>query len=429
MIVYDFSGNKSFNAFYINFDSGLKDYRIDVSNDLDNWDIVMSGEFSSDVSSWYYEFGKIITAQYLRIVFKNSLEHKVNINEFKVYLVADEEEIAKIDAEKIALQSYVNNNISLPKTGDNGTQFIWESSNESVMSSDGVVTKQSKNTEVKLTLFANINNSKIKLKEFSITVEGNSGSSGPSVISGGSSSSSGGNSSSVSYSENVGDGFVSSRYAGENYIFNEIGQGVIYKDVLLNDWFYDVVKRLTELGVVSGDGSGYFYPNDNVTREQFLKMVVCSLGIDAAEATESPFDDVEANSWYKKYVDTAYKYNWVKGISRTEFGIGQNITREDMAVIIANVLDAHNYIAVKDELFKDTIDISGYAVDSVYSIKSKGIVSGYDGFYNPKSYLTRAEAASVIASLMNYIEISDVTDDFNDATEEQTESGDELDEK
>ena len=76
-----------------------------------------------------------------------------------------------------------------------------------------------------------------------------------------------------------------------------------------------------------------------------------------------------------------------------------------MAVIIARILEANGYEPeVSSEEFADDKSISSYAKKAVYSIKSLGIINGYNGLFNPRDALTRAEASKVISSLIEFLD-------------------------
>lgn len=172
---------------------------------------------------------------------------------------------------------------------------------------------------------------------------------------------------------------------------------VEYSDVSSDDWYYEDVMALSEKGVVSGDGSGIFAPNINITREQFLKMLMIATEAEADEA-ENTFTDVNDGDWYKTYVLTAKNLGVVKGISDTVFGIGINITRQDMAVMISRILEVDADLATED--FADMDDVSSYAAEAVRYMKRIGLIEGYNNEFRPLDNLTRAEAAKVINSLI-----------------------------
>jgi len=175
---------------------------------------------------------------------------------------------------------------------------------------------------------------------------------------------------------------------------------VTYLDVNEDDWYYEYVEELTESKVISGDGTGKFNPTDNVTREQFLKMLIEATEIET-DVAENTFADVK-DAWYKPYVLKAKSFGIVNGVSDTEFGIGSNITRQDMAVMISRVIEKLGLDVNKAETnaFADTEKVSGYAKDAVIFMKSIGLIEGYNNEYRPLDNLTRAEASKVICQLI-----------------------------
>ena len=171
-----------------------------------------------------------------------------------------------------------------------------------------------------------------------------------------------------------------------------------YSDVPADSWYYNAVEALTEQGIVSGDGTGLFHPEEQVTREQFLKMLLIAMGTELSEA-ENPFTDVIEGEWYVPYVLTAKKLGVVTGISETVFGIGEQILRQDMAVMINRMLEGKEIPWVNAVPFDDADEVSEYAAEAVANMKRMALIEGYDNRFNPQESLTRAEAASVIAKL------------------------------
>ena len=163
-------------------------------------------------------------------------------------------------------------------------------------------------------------------------------------------------------------------------------------------------KLLSEKGVVSGDGSGEFKPNDNVTREQFVKMILEAIDVEVS-AGDVSFADVTSGAWYEAYIATAVTNGIVNGVGDGKFGVGTNITRQDMAVLIERVLNFKNIEVEKAEVepFADAANVADYAQNAVANMKAIGLIKGYDNNYNPKDNLTRAEAATVISSLLELL--------------------------
>jgi hypothetical protein len=69
--------------------------------------------------------------------------------------------------------------------------------------------------------------------------------------------------------------------------------------------------------------SASFAPYDNVTREEFVKLIIELTGI-KSDGTNVEFSDVSKDSWYASYVDAAVSGGVVKGIGNGRFGVGFN---------------------------------------------------------------------------------------------------------
>lgn len=177
----------------------------------------------------------------------------------------------------------------------------------------------------------------------------------------------------------------------------------VFNDLENYPWAKESIEKLAALKIVSGRGNGSFAPSDNVTRSEFIKMTVLALNIQAS-GKEPDFADVSVNNWDYGYIKTAYSAGIITGISNTYFGAGENISRQDMAVIISRALRSAGKEpgGVSDEKFADDSAISDYSRESVYALRKAGIMQGdSNGFFNPLKPANRAEAAKVIRSLLN----------------------------
>lgn len=159
-------------------------------------------------------------------------------------------------------------------------------------------------------------------------------------------------------------------------------------------WAKDAVSELTKRKIVSGIDTTTFAPGENVTREQFVKMLVIATQSYNDNATCS-FEDVDENSWYYTYVASAKEAGLVNGISATEFGTAMPITRQDMAVMIYNALKV-SYDGGEIQ-FADAESISDYAKNAVSYLTQNGYIYGKsDDTFAPVDLSTRAEAAVMI---------------------------------
>lgn len=168
-------------------------------------------------------------------------------------------------------------------------------------------------------------------------------------------------------------------------------------------WAEESILNLVGRGVVNGMGDGTFNPNGNVTREQFVKMLLLSFGIDAT-TTSGPMSDVDASAWYAPYVNTAYELGIVNGVSDTEFGVGMSITRQDLVTMIVRACDVYGFELTKNKSvsFTDEGSIAGYAYDAVKTLAGAEIVNGVtDGVFAPTQNATRAQVSVMLDRLYN----------------------------
>ncbi len=174
---------------------------------------------------------------------------------------------------------------------------------------------------------------------------------------------------------------------------------MIFSDLTESSWAEEAILSLYEKGIINGYEDKTFGPDNMVKREEFIKMLLEALKLTNNNAA-CDFADVNDGEWYYRYIASAADLGIAQGINETEFGVGQNITREQMATFVMRALKAANLISETEKsagLFDDDSSISEYAREAVYTMKKLGIINGYpDGTYLPSKKTSRAEAAYVI---------------------------------
>lgn len=176
-----------------------------------------------------------------------------------------------------------------------------------------------------------------------------------------------------------------------------------FLDLSSFEWAYPSISTLYDKGIISGVSEDKFAPAREVKREEFVKMVVSAMKLDMS--TGSGFKDVDNDAWYAPYVYAAYNNNVINGISKDEFGVLNNITRQDMAVIVYNAIKQKGYEKADYELaFSDKSDIAGYAEEAVEQLVYLGIISGTgENRFAPTEEATRAQAAVIIERALKYL--------------------------
>ena len=187
------------------------------------------------------------------------------------------------------------------------------------------------------------------------------------------------------------------------------GTSITYADMKDSD-AYGAALMVTEKGIMSGTQVGnqyYFYPDREVSRVEFLVMVMNAAGIkDVPTCTATSFsDDAEIPETMKGYVAMAYSLGIINGQEKDGvlcFAPNDSLTRAEAAVMLENLLEPDQVPALS--VFADHSEIPVWAADAMYSLNAVGIMTSANGYIAPDASVTRAEAAQMLKAVMAYLE-------------------------
>ena len=172
-----------------------------------------------------------------------------------------------------------------------------------------------------------------------------------------------------------------------------------FDDIEGVDWASEAILALADKGIINGKAPNQFNPYDEITREEFVKILIGAMGYQPNDYLKNVFADADESDWFCKYINIAYDKGLVKGVGKDLFGVGENITREDMCVMLYNALKL-KISNISDEVkvpFKDSDEISDYAKTAVGVLSEYGAINGVsEDEFQPKGNATRAQAAKVI---------------------------------
>ncbi len=181
------------------------------------------------------------------------------------------------------------------------------------------------------------------------------------------------------------------------------GGGKKFLDLATVPWAQTEIEALAAEGVIDGVATNVFAPDANVTREQFVKIIVNAFGLKGT-GKMAQFADVDSKEWYSPYINVAVELGIVNGKNAEEFGIGENITRQDMTVIMYRVGKYVNkkLAPVSSREFSDKASLPAYAVEAAQALYKAGIINGVaDGVFGGAELATRAQAAKLAYTLRN----------------------------
>ena len=179
----------------------------------------------------------------------------------------------------------------------------------------------------------------------------------------------------------------------------------VYNDVK-NDtsWFYPGVQYCLSYDLMSGMGNGSFAPGEYTTRAQ-VAQILYNLHGNPEVSGGTPFTDVPEGAWYQKAVTWAHSVGIVNGVTATTFSPNANITRQDFVLMLMRYLNNVRMVDrtwTPDDLsrFVDAGSVGFWALDAMKDAVAINAISGVtvDGrlCIQPARNATRAEAAKIL---------------------------------
>lgn len=111
-----------------------------------------------------------------------------------------------------------------------------------------------------------------------------------------------------------------------------------YTDVEEGTYVSEAVTVLSNLGILDGYEDGSFKPEATVTRAEMAKIVCETLGYDSMGTSKTLFDDVSPKHWAGGYISTAYGLGIINGYGDGKFGPEDTVTYEQAVKMVVCAL-------------------------------------------------------------------------------------------
>lgn len=165
-------------------------------------------------------------------------------------------------------------------------------------------------------------------------------------------------------------------------------------------WAKSIIQDAKDKKLMSGDQEGKFYPQKSVTRQETAVALANLFKLNTESAISSSFQDVDKNLWSASSIEAMKKKGWMTGDYQQNFRPKDQITREELGMILARALNLANEHQMSSSSIKDTSNISLWAKDAVLNVVSSGIMIGNNnGDFLPKNAVLRQELASILVKV------------------------------
>lgn len=164
----------------------------------------------------------------------------------------------------------------------------------------------------------------------------------------------------------------------------------------------EATEFLSALNVISGYEDGTFRPDNNITRSEIVRMLVCARGKDygyseqSVEAKEKlnateplPYPDVDINSWDWGYWFQANDIGFISGFEDGTARPNENVTYAQLLKMLVFLTGYETYAKVE----------GGYPNGYILWAETTGISKGITVV--PDAKVTRKDAAQLIYNAMN----------------------------
>ncbi|WP_174721860.1 S-layer homology domain-containing protein, partial [Paenibacillus xylaniclasticus] len=164
-------------------------------------------------------------------------------------------------------------------------------------------------------------------------------------------------------------------------------------------WAEQTIDIFTRLGLINGYEDGTFRPNRPITRAEFAVLLNRVFQFQGGSSTGTVLKDIDG-FWAQQDIEKLVAAGVINGYTDGTFKPNQLITREEMVVMLARIvnLDSLEKDATKGNFYD--LDHS-YAASEIQAEAQAGIVSGKgNGNFDPKSNASRAEALQIILNAL-----------------------------
>ncbi|WP_158302191.1 S-layer homology domain-containing protein [Paenibacillus mesophilus] len=177
-------------------------------------------------------------------------------------------------------------------------------------------------------------------------------------------------------------------------------------------WAKSPVEQMAGKRIVEGVSKTAYAPDRAITRAEFTALLVRALGLRTEDkAAGNVFKDVSVSAWFASVVEAGARSGLVNGIGEARFAPEEQITREQMAVMLANARALATEQAVGAGVtanlpgrFSDAAEVSPWARAAIAEAVATGIIQGMTlDRLAPAESATRAQAAVMLKRLMEDI--------------------------
>ncbi|MED2038206.1 S-layer protein Sap [Bacillus wiedmannii] len=171
--------------------------------------------------------------------------------------------------------------------------------------------------------------------------------------------------------------------------------GKSFPDVQPGSWSAEYIDYLVAKKAIEGKPDGTFAPTEAIDRASAAKIMAITLGLEVKDGAKPTFKDAQ-DSWAAKYIAAVEKAGVIQGDETGKFNPNNQINRASMATMIVKAYKLDGKVSGQLETkFSDLKDHWGEKAANI--LVALDITNGTGNGWEPDKSVTRAEAAKFIA--------------------------------
>ena len=178
-----------------------------------------------------------------------------------------------------------------------------------------------------------------------------------------------------------------------------------FSDLKAGAWYRDGVEYALKKGLMRGVSDSAFAPDETTDRAMAITVLWRAAGSPVVNYAV-PFSDVAAGSWYADAVAWAASEGIITGYTDGRFGVGDRVTREQMAVMLYRYAQKKGAdVSVGEDTnilsYDDAASVAAYAMPAMQWACGSGVINGSTGQsgavrLDPQGSATRAQLAVML---------------------------------
>ena len=175
-------------------------------------------------------------------------------------------------------------------------------------------------------------------------------------------------------------------------------------------WAVEHLILMTRMDILKGYADNSIRPSGNITRAEFITMMVRTLGLSTAAPHKGYYGDVASGHWSYTFVSTAKRNGLIDVFAASNLSPDRAITREEMAVIASAAVREYPLTGTAIK-FKD-LSANYRHLSSINRVTRLGVINGMpDNTFRPTGRATRAEASVIAGRILRLYDVGNKSTD------------------